>query len=114
MPRYNREYSIVRVVGRIWMPATTCSQVITVERYDVENILALARFRRPEADVPTVAELQREDVAQWLSTHTGDFQFVEDFEVDFSYEGHDFRSPWATEAGELDFTHSQGYDDDGA
>ena len=79
-------YRLVRedyilVVGRIWMPAITCSLRINLSQYDLDNI----------------GKFTRENVEQWLSTHSGDFQSVQDF---YATAGRK-HIPWATEEGEM-------------
>lgn len=59
--RVRRAY--VQVVGVIWMPATTAATCYQLSDYDLENI----------------GEFTRENVEQWLGTHSGDFQSVTDF-----------------------------------
>lgn len=57
------ERNWIEVIGRIWLPPVMCAQRIDLSAYDLENI----------------GEPTRENVDQWLSTHTGDFQSVKDF-----------------------------------
>ena len=61
--RYLVERNFVQVIGKIWMPATTCAMEYTLSAYDIENI----------------GEFTRENVAAWLTTNAGDFQSVDDF-----------------------------------
>ena len=79
----------IEVLGKIWMPASKCAQVITLTPYDVENI------RKHDAD----GELTREGCSEWLTTHTGDFQSITDFHADIE----DFDSPWKNEDNEYTF-----------
>ena len=79
--RYMVEKNFVDVVGRIWMPAITASMRYPLSGYDLENI----------------GEFTRENVAQWVGTHAGDFQSVQDF---YATAG-DQEIPWASEEGEL-------------
>lgn len=65
--RYTVRTSLVSVVGRIWMPAATCAMDYTLSAHDVENM-------RGED-----GSITREDVADWISTHSGDFQSIADF-----------------------------------
>lgn len=53
----------VEIIGKIWMPAVVCGQRQDLSDYDLENI----------------GEFTRENVEQWLCTHSGDFQSVTDF-----------------------------------
>lgn len=86
--KFTIERNWVEVVGTIWMPAVTCGQRIDLSRYDMDNI----------------GEPTRENVEQWLSTHTGDFQSIQDFHAIIG----EVEIPWATEEGELAYCDSQG------
>jgi hypothetical protein len=66
--RYMVRVSYVDVIGKIWMPSTTCAQRKTLRAYDVENIRACGNGR-----------ITRRAVEQWLCTNTGDFSSIEDF-----------------------------------
>lgn len=74
----------VQVIGTIWMPAITCAQELKLSDYDLENI----------------GEFSRENVEQWLCTHTGDFQGIKDFHA----QAGDVIIPWEKE--ESEFTYS--------
>ena len=81
--RYEKHESYVDVIGRIWMPAATCAMRYPMSDHDVANA-------RNDA-----GELTRESVEQWLSTHSGDFQSIEDFRISISLaDGTDFDSDW--------------------
>ncbi len=80
MARYMVERNYVRVVGKIWMPAITCAMEYPLSKYDVDNI----------------GEFTRDNVGQWLCTHAGDFQSIQDFMASVG----DKDIPWATEEGE--------------
>jgi hypothetical protein len=79
--KFTIERNWIDVVGKIWMPAVTCSQRIDLRAYDLENI----------------GEPTRENVDAWLATHTGDFQSITDFHAIIG----EVEIPWATEEGEL-------------
>ena len=56
----------VAVLGYIWLPNNVpCAQTIELSDYDLKNI---GRFTRA-------------NVADWLSTHAGDFSHILDFEA---------------------------------
>lgn len=96
--RYTIEKSVVRVVGHIWQPGVgKCATDLVLDRFSTQGLLDAAK-------VETVDALSREHVAAWLRTHAGDFSKVLDFEADFSYQGHDFLSPWASEDSECAYS----------
>lgn len=78
--KFTIERNWIEVVGVIWMPAVTCGQRISLSSYDMENI----------------GEPTRENVEQWLMTHTGDFQSVTDFSATIG----ETVIPWASEENE--------------
>lgn len=59
--------SHVSVIGHIWMPNCVCAYDYPISEHDVEMM-------RNEDGTIT-----REDVEDWLSSHAGDFQSVDDF-----------------------------------
>lgn len=87
--KYTVRKSLVWIVGRIWMPAIVCSQVLTLSNYDVENI-------RAHGD----GNITRDAVEQWLMSHSGDFQSVLDFAASIEDGGRTIDIDWATEDGE--------------
>lgn len=89
--KYTVRKSFVEIVGRIWMPACVCGQVINASQYDIENM-------RSES-----GEITRESVEDWLTTHSGDFQSVTDFHASIEDGKNTIDIPWATEDGELAF-----------
>lgn len=67
--RYTVTRQMVWVIGYIWQPGVgICAQDRALSSYDLENI------GNPES---------RGDVEQWITTHFGDFQSIEDFRADF-------------------------------
>jgi hypothetical protein len=92
--RYMVEENFILVVGTIWMPATTASTRYELSRYDLDNI----------------GEFTRENVERWLSTHSGDFQHVQDF---YATAG-DVEIPWATEEGEIAYADTVWQPEDAA
>lgn len=79
MRRVRRAYVIV--LGRIWMPNCLASLRIDLRDYDLENI----------------GEFTRDNVEQWLTSHSGDFSSV----VDFTAECGNTRIEWESEENEL-------------
>lgn len=82
--RYLVERNFVQVIGTIWMPAATCAMEYPLTAADVETI-----------GLP----LTRENVAEWLTTHSGDFQSIEDFRATIGDEW----CEWEHEESELTF-----------
>lgn len=78
--RFTVERNWIEVIGTIWMPAVTCGQRIELSQYDIGNI----------------GEATRENVDQWLTTHTGDFQSVKDFRAVIG----EVEIPWNDEESE--------------
>jgi hypothetical protein len=93
MPRYTRVYSVIRVVGRLWMPQALAATDITLSDYDLGNI---------SGDKP-LSEVTREDVEQWLMTHSGDFSEVIDLSVSISRGDLDLEFPWEQEENEVTY-----------
>lgn len=80
--RYTVRQSIVDVIGKIWQPGCgTCAY-----RY---NIPAGHSLRT------------REDVANWLSTHAGDFQSVTDFAASLEAGKRTIDIPWQSQDSEV-------------
>lgn len=77
------ERNWIEIIGTIWMPAATCAQRKELSRYDIENI----------------GEPTRENVEQWLTTHSGDFQSVQDFRAVIG----ETEIPWANEESEFTY-----------
>lgn len=85
-------YSFINVVGKIWMPAVTCSQQLKPDSHDVENM------RDDDGNIT------RESVERWLMLHTGDFQSIQDFYADIETpEGINHVFDWASEIGEMNY-----------
>lgn len=89
MARYMVERNYVQVFGRIWMPMVEAALEIPLDRYDVENI-------KEHGD----GELTREAVEQWLTTHSGDFSTV----IDFNASIGDWESGWKDEENEIKYS----------
>ena len=90
--RYTVRKSVVRVIGRIWMPAVVASMQYTLSDYDVDNCK------------DDQGNLTRESVEQWLCTHSGDFQSVQDFYASLEVGSETVEIDWASE--ESEFTYS--------
>jgi len=82
--KFTVERNWIELIGTIWMPAVTCAQRIDLTRGDMKNIGAPSR----------------ENVEQWLTTHSGDFQSVDDFSATIG----EVVIPWSNE--ESEFTYS--------
>ena len=87
--KYTVRKSVIYVVGKIWMPAITCSQQITVNAYDVGHLRDGS------------GKITRESVEQWLDKHTGDFRSVQDFSASIEDGDITIDIPWASEDGEM-------------
>ena len=72
----------IQVIGKLWLPPVTAAYDYNLRSSDVENI----RAKSPDGKTIT-----REGVQSWLNTHAGDFQTIEDFNVDIE----EFESPWS-------------------
>jgi hypothetical protein len=70
----------VLILGDIWMPSTTASLHKNLSDYDLINI----------------GEFTRENVEQWLTSNSGDFQSVTDF---YAVCG-ETEIPWSSEDNE--------------
>lgn len=81
--KFTVERNWIELIGVIWMPSTTCAQRIDLRQYDIENI----------------GEPTRENVEQWLTMHSGDFQSVTDFRAVIG----ETVIEWANEESELTF-----------
>ena len=78
--KFSVERNWVEVVGTIWMPSVTAAMRYDLSAYDVANI-----------GTPT-----RENVEDWLSCHSGDFQHVADFHAIVG----ETEIPWQSEENE--------------
>ena len=73
------EKNYVQVVGEIWMPETTTGATqYTLSQSDMNDIELIAD-KRWGVIAGGSDEITREDVAEWLTTHSGDFRSVTDF-----------------------------------
>lgn len=94
--KYTVRKSIIRVVGRIWMPAVIASNVITMSTYDINNA-------RDED-----GKITRESIEDWLGSHAGDFQQIIDFEASIEDGDQTVEIPFATEDGEMAYVGTLG------
>ena len=81
--QFTVERNWIDVLGTIWLPAITCGQQINLTAYDMDNI----------------GEPSRDNVEQWLGTHAGDFQSIEDFHAVLG----ETEIPWNDEDHECQF-----------
>jgi hypothetical protein len=99
--KYTVRKSVIRVIGQIWMPATTAATTYELDSYAVGNA------RDDEG------RITRESVQRWLDTHAGDFQSVTDFEASIEDGDTTVDIPWADEDSELTFGDcTNDYDED--
>lgn len=89
MRRVRRAYVII--LGTIWMPAIDCSLEIKLSDYDLENI----------------GEFTRDNVEQWLTSHSGDFQHI----IDFTAMCGDIEIEWSSEDNEMKYYDTLPSDD---
>jgi len=76
MVKFSRSY--VQVIGNIWQPGIgTCAMQYSLSMHDVDAIGDIADRRCKEQHVPW--SIAREDVGEWLSTHSGDCKNSDDF-----------------------------------
>ena len=101
--RYTVRKSVIDVVGRIWMPAIVASSRIVLTSHDIENM------RDDEDDD---AQITRESVEMWLSTHAGDFQEIIDFSASIEDGDKTIDIPFATEDGESAYLDTLSSDED--
>lgn len=83
--------SVVRVIGRIWMPAAVCAMEYQLNAYQVENAK------------DDQGRITRESLDRWLSTNSGDFQSVTDFWASIEVGDQTVEIPWANEDSECEF-----------
>ena len=86
--RYTRVYNEIRVIGKIWVPCTTCAMAYRPSDHDVENM------KNKEG------ALTRESIEHWISWNSGDFQSIEDFYADIAKGDNDVVFDWAKEESE--------------
>lgn len=96
--KYLTRKSYVDVVGKIWMPAVTCSMRYPLSQHDVENIRGYGE-----------GKISRDGLEQWLTCHSGDFQSLQDFSASIEDGENTLTFPWTSEDGELAYmdTHSE-------
>ena len=99
--RYQVRKNIVRVVGHIWQPGVG----LCAYDYTPGAILEDEDAQRPVAGDFYGDPTDREEWEQWIARNSGDFQSIEDFEVDLSLEdGRDILIPWASEESECTYS----------
>ncbi len=87
--KYLVRKSYVDIIGTIWLPAVTCAQRINVDSYDIENM-------RDDDGAIT-----RDSVEQWLTSHSGDFQCVDDFSASIADGAQTIDIDWWEEESEF-------------
>jgi hypothetical protein len=74
----------VGVVGSIWQPGIgPCATVYELSAHDVQVICDrqdLPPFQMPD-DATLEREFTRDNVQDWLDSHAGDFQSIDDFDA---------------------------------
>ena len=68
--RYTVTKSLIRVLGKIWMPSILAAQTKELNYFDIKDLL---RGRET---------FNRDDILEWLYKNAGDFQQIVDFEAD--------------------------------
>ena len=89
--KYMVRKSFVQVVGTIWLPPVTAATTYPLRQYDIDNA-------RDDAGAIT-----RESVEQWLYTHAGDFQSIDDFSASIEDGEDTIDIPWESEDAECTF-----------
>lgn len=96
--RYTATKQIIEVLGTMWMPMSTAATRMELSEYDMANI------ENPH---------NREHVAMWLATHSGDFSRIIDFRADFTIGDESIVHEWSSEDSEATFNDCmRGPDDD--
>jgi len=80
MATYTVHKSYIQVIGPIWMPPVVCAMQYDLGEYEVGNIQAFTRS----------------GIEHYLSTHSGDFQCIDDFYADIydPVDKRDYEIPW--------------------
>lgn len=86
--KYLVRKSIVRVVGKIWMPSIVCAREIEMSDYDLQNAT--------DED----GNITRESLEDWLDCNIGDFYLILDFSASLEVLGNTVEIGWETEEGE--------------
>ena len=90
-------YANIDVIGRIWMPNTKAAMTYRPRVVPSGADCYGDDLEAPERGLPAD---WREAIDQWLATHAGDFQMIDDFSA---YLPDRSVVPWATEDSELAF-----------
>jgi hypothetical protein len=88
MARHLKVYNYVNIIGKIWLPPVTCAMSYSPRTDDVRD---------------EDGNITRESIEQWLLTHSGDFQCVEDFEANIADGDKDILIPWQSEESEFTY-----------
>jgi len=76
-----KRIAFIQILGKMWMPKSNASQERALSDYDLENI----------------GEFTRENVEQWLTSHSGDFSEV----IDFTAVCGEIEIHWSNEDNEM-------------
>jgi hypothetical protein len=74
------------------MPGVTSAYEYTLDAYALKNLLP------DDGSEPT-----RDDVEEWLTKNSGDFQSIDDFCASISIGKRNYEFPWANEESELTY-----------
>lgn len=91
--RYMVRTSYVIVLGYIWMPNCLCSMRYTVRPDDLRD---------------DDGAITRESIADYLTSHTGDFRTVEDFSASIEDGDKTLDFPWSSEDNECAYFDTLG------
>ena len=95
--KYLVRKSIITVIGFIWMPGNIlCSVTNNLTAHDVENM------------TNEDGKVTRDSVDQWVCTHTGDFQSIEDWNADLEVGEDTIVFDWEHEGSEERYLDTQG------
>jgi len=94
--KYMVTTSYIDVIGLIWMPAVQCSMRYTLTDYDIDIC------KDDEGKVT------RESVDLWLSTHSGDFQGIDDWTASLEVDGETVDFEWKDEESECTYIDTMG------
>lgn len=85
--RYTVRKNVIWIVGRIWQPGYTCSQVLHPDMRD-------------ESLRDDDGQITRDSIQWWLAAHAGDFQEVIDFSASIENGENTIEIPWGSDDGE--------------
>jgi hypothetical protein len=98
--KYTVTKSVIRVVGRIWLPNALATYEYVLDGHQLGNLVAYhTEFFGRDPDAP----IGRECVAHWLALNAGDFQSIIDFEASLEIDGETVSFDFEDDASELEF-----------